>query len=209
MKPNQRALLNSFTDYCNKHQNERFWQALSNWTGKYILQAESLNGNTNEFGGIQDTYYLEEKTTPMPTKDNQCELLKKYGKRCVGIICEIHGCECPCHISPKGESVTRGTLVGFRIHQEVCAICGKEAERGKDHGCAGYPKREKEWEVKLIEMYDEINNFKEGTPSSKDFINLVQSEKDKSFKEGMKKGSGITNAIRNLKESIDNQNPND
>jgi hypothetical protein len=53
--------LKSFVDYCEKHKELRFWQALSNWSGFYfILQTKSQTGwMNNKF--IEDTYYIEDE----------------------------------------------------------------------------------------------------------------------------------------------------
>lgn len=36
-----KKLLNSFVDYCLKHPNERFWQALRNWSGQKLKKLEN------------------------------------------------------------------------------------------------------------------------------------------------------------------------
>jgi hypothetical protein len=52
--------LNSFVDYCNKHQSERFWQALRNWSGaRFILKAKRFNMDKNEWEEIQDTFHFD------------------------------------------------------------------------------------------------------------------------------------------------------
>lgn len=57
MKSCNRELLASFWDYCCDHPEERFWQALRNWSGHtYVLTAR-----THEFHGAIDTFYREEK----------------------------------------------------------------------------------------------------------------------------------------------------
>lgn len=42
MKSQNAALLNDFIGYCEKHPQERFWQALRNWSSwSYILAGTS------------------------------------------------------------------------------------------------------------------------------------------------------------------------
>lgn len=47
-------LLIDFAQYCYTHPEERFWQALKNWSGAYSIQYEFL-------GQLTDTFYFEEK----------------------------------------------------------------------------------------------------------------------------------------------------
>ena len=49
--------LREFVDYCLKHPNERFWQALRNWT-KYNFV---LLANVPPEGNYDDTFYWEGK----------------------------------------------------------------------------------------------------------------------------------------------------
>ena len=52
-------LLRSFMKYAEKHPQERFWQALLNWSGlPYVCWGKM--GSKLEVGG--DTYYWEGKT---------------------------------------------------------------------------------------------------------------------------------------------------
>ncbi len=44
----------SFVKYCTKHPNERFWQALKNWSGFRCIRAQR---RVLEVG--EDTYYME------------------------------------------------------------------------------------------------------------------------------------------------------
>ena len=60
--PKSRNLLNSFIKYCYIHQDERFWQALRNWSGVSFLYASHLYKDdilTDE--DISDTFYWNEK----------------------------------------------------------------------------------------------------------------------------------------------------
>ncbi len=64
MKNNQRKLLLDFTKYCLEHPQERFWQALSNWSNSnFILTAKywTNQNNKDEYTEIIDTYYWENK----------------------------------------------------------------------------------------------------------------------------------------------------
>jgi hypothetical protein len=56
------VLLTEFVSYCQGHPNERFWQALLNWSGfKFLVKAEELDLNTGEFKKTKDTFYFKEK----------------------------------------------------------------------------------------------------------------------------------------------------
>ena len=51
-------LLTEFAKYCESHPEERFWQALRNWSGSvFILKSRYLPPDNH----IQDTFYLEGK----------------------------------------------------------------------------------------------------------------------------------------------------
>lgn len=49
-------VLNSFIDYCINHPDQRFWQALRNWSGYYFIYAASHMFSDE---GLVDTFYLE------------------------------------------------------------------------------------------------------------------------------------------------------
>jgi len=49
------ALLEKFTNYCEAHPNERFWQALRNWADFDKIHAS----NNGEEGGLRDTFNWE------------------------------------------------------------------------------------------------------------------------------------------------------
>lgn len=58
MQNKNKKLLDEFVEYCNKHPEQRFWQALRNWSGwGHILVCQKWGDNDTE----QDTYYWEEK----------------------------------------------------------------------------------------------------------------------------------------------------
>jgi len=73
MKNKNKKLLRSFTEYCEKHPEMRFWQALRNWSGyPFVLVAEDMILGANElkvngesilkypqFVGIRDTFHWE------------------------------------------------------------------------------------------------------------------------------------------------------
>lgn len=72
MIPKNQKKLNSFIDYCRKHPEERFWQALRNWSGySFILAVKKgvpfrLKANDSPFShesmlpmGTEDTFYIE------------------------------------------------------------------------------------------------------------------------------------------------------
>ena len=48
------AVLWSFCDYCSHHTQERFWQALRNWSGYSYIYA-------NDCDQIRDTFYWESR----------------------------------------------------------------------------------------------------------------------------------------------------
>ena len=51
-------VLNDFIDYCKTHSHQRFWQALSNWSGyKFIYGSDKVLWGDD----ITDTYYFEGK----------------------------------------------------------------------------------------------------------------------------------------------------
>lgn len=47
-----KKLLESFEDYCHEHPDERFWQALRNWSEYNFIYGSNL---TN----FEDTFYKE------------------------------------------------------------------------------------------------------------------------------------------------------
>lgn len=51
-------VLNNFIHYCITHQQERFWQALRNWSGFKFIYA---NKDTRINDAGQDTFYFEGK----------------------------------------------------------------------------------------------------------------------------------------------------
>ena len=54
-----KKLLKEFTEYCKNHKNERFWQALRNWSKfSYIFVGEHLG---SEIIGGKDTFYFTTK----------------------------------------------------------------------------------------------------------------------------------------------------
>ncbi len=60
IKSKNQKVLNDFILYCSKHPEQRFWQALCNWSGyKFILRS---NSNTFRRDGLlEDTFYIEGK----------------------------------------------------------------------------------------------------------------------------------------------------
>lgn len=56
--------LDSFVEYCTAHPEERFWQALRNWTretinpnANFILTAEIDRNNIVGYRNLRDTFY--------------------------------------------------------------------------------------------------------------------------------------------------------
>lgn len=55
-------VLQDFIQYCTDHPDERFYQALRNWMHvPFILVANYKDLDTDDFKGIQDTFYKEGK----------------------------------------------------------------------------------------------------------------------------------------------------
>lgn len=53
-KQESAKLLKEFTAYCKKHPEQRFWQALRNWSGAYaIYQSDGRE--------LKDTFYFINK----------------------------------------------------------------------------------------------------------------------------------------------------
>lgn len=52
--------LESFTAYCKLHPEERFWQALKNWSGAdYVFMQRSEKKNNLYITINEDTFYKE------------------------------------------------------------------------------------------------------------------------------------------------------
>jgi hypothetical protein len=55
---NNSADLRQFTLYCLDHPQQRFWQALRNWSqNSFILTAENYDFDKEEYVGLRDTFY--------------------------------------------------------------------------------------------------------------------------------------------------------
>lgn len=52
-----KKLLNSFIKYCEKHPEERFWQALRNWSGAKFICISDIP----PFEPERDTFYFKGK----------------------------------------------------------------------------------------------------------------------------------------------------
>lgn len=50
------VLLDDFIAYCRKNPEQRFWQALRNWSGHNFILASKLNDGDGE-----DTFYWSDK----------------------------------------------------------------------------------------------------------------------------------------------------
>jgi hypothetical protein len=55
------AILNDFIHYCIAHPEERFWQALRNWSGFKGIFVCNCSPDEADSGTIYDTFYFEEK----------------------------------------------------------------------------------------------------------------------------------------------------
>ena len=51
-------LLNSFTKYCEKNPDLRFWQALVNWCGKNVFVEEYISEHKKT---LEDVFYKTKK----------------------------------------------------------------------------------------------------------------------------------------------------
>jgi hypothetical protein len=59
MESKNRLTLMSFVNYCAMHPEERFWEALKNWSGEgYILVS---NVEPHHSGTVEDTFFREGK----------------------------------------------------------------------------------------------------------------------------------------------------
>ena len=58
-----KKLLKSFTAYCNAHPEERFYQALKNWSGWPFIFAgtDKPFPRPKNWECLEDTFYFEEK----------------------------------------------------------------------------------------------------------------------------------------------------
>lgn len=66
LRPNLRrnaATLASFVDYCKKHPDQRFWQALRNWSGYTLIYATNEHPPPER---AKDTFYWEGRRDPLP-----------------------------------------------------------------------------------------------------------------------------------------------
>jgi hypothetical protein len=51
-------LLDDFTEYCRDNPNERFWQALRNWSGQAFIMAVRTGGDYDR-ANPKDTFYWD------------------------------------------------------------------------------------------------------------------------------------------------------
>lgn len=50
--------IDSFVEYCLDHPEQRFWQALRNWSdNSYVLTASGYDFSRKTYTGIKDTFY--------------------------------------------------------------------------------------------------------------------------------------------------------
>lgn len=60
MKKNKNIkTLNKFIRYCKENPEERFWQALRNWSGYLKIYGEYENKEVDDVV-VEDTFYLED-----------------------------------------------------------------------------------------------------------------------------------------------------
>jgi len=60
MKLHSEKLLTSFIRYCIKHPDERFWQALTNWSGFSFIFGSKSN-SFEDYSNLTDVYYMKGK----------------------------------------------------------------------------------------------------------------------------------------------------
>jgi len=53
-----KKLLNDFAKYCKKYPEERFWQALRNWSNYNFIY---VSNESIDLSSLKDTFYWEEK----------------------------------------------------------------------------------------------------------------------------------------------------
>ena len=63
MKSKNKKILDSFVKYCNTHPNERFWQALRDWSGFKFIYVSDKSTSTDEkdidiVNSLYDTFYF-------------------------------------------------------------------------------------------------------------------------------------------------------
>ena len=51
--------LSSFIEYCLKHPDERFWQALRNWSQYQFIYVSNQCDVIEKVDDLQDTFYIE------------------------------------------------------------------------------------------------------------------------------------------------------
>lgn len=51
--------LKSFIKYCEDHPEQRFWQALRNWSGFHFIIGRNTSPNGNDVED-KDTFYIED-----------------------------------------------------------------------------------------------------------------------------------------------------
>lgn len=59
-------LLRMFTNYCENHPEERFWQALCNWSGYAILASFKVEGGSQQW----DTFNMDDDFSIWPRPEN-------------------------------------------------------------------------------------------------------------------------------------------
>ena len=60
-KSKNRKILLDFIKYCVNHPDERFWQALRNWSGFHYIFSCRVPKEVARDYDLHDTFYLEEK----------------------------------------------------------------------------------------------------------------------------------------------------
>jgi len=54
-------VLQSFIEYCGNHPDQRFWQALRNWSEFHFIYGRKLDTKPNWYDELIDTFYFEGK----------------------------------------------------------------------------------------------------------------------------------------------------
>ncbi len=109
--------LDSFTTYCNEHPEERFWQALRNWSGHAcILVADGYSPSLGAYRFLEDTFFMGEDergvlTTP---KQPQEDIWESPVTTCVAAKDAIVTVPSPLH---KRKSAVIGALVTVFIRK--------------------------------------------------------------------------------------------
>ena len=81
MPSENKELLDSFVKYCEAHPNERFWQALSNWSPFFFVYGSQKQIRTEQEGLVDLYYFGQLARVPDESKKALRALIKKRSAR--------------------------------------------------------------------------------------------------------------------------------